>query len=169
MKVILLAAITADGFIARDVNHRADWTSPEDKKFFVETTKDAGTLIMGSTTFNTIGKALPGRKTIVYTRNPGPFSGIENVESTSETPADLIQRLESAGNNAVCVCGGSSIYTLFIKSGLVTDIYLTIEPVLFGSGIKLFSDELNIKLSLESKKNLNNNTLLIHYAVGSNE
>lgn len=169
MKVILLAAITADGFIARDINHRADWTSPEDKRFFVDTTKDAGIMIMGSTTFNTIGKALPGRKTIVYTRNPGPYSDIANVETTSETPADLIQRLDAAGNTAVCICGGSSIYTLFIKSGLVTDIYLTVEPVLFGSGIKLFSEELSIKLSLEDKRNLNNNTLLVHYAVGSNE
>ncbi|MEK7152944.1 MAG: dihydrofolate reductase, partial [Patescibacteria group bacterium] len=84
--------LTADGFIGRDASHLSDWTSPEDKKLFIRLTKEAGVMVMGSRTFATIGRALPGRKTIVYTSKPEDFV-MEGVEATSETPADLVARL----------------------------------------------------------------------------
>jgi dihydrofolate reductase len=51
MKVFLIAAVTADGFIGRDASHLADWTSPEDKKLFRKLTTEAGVVVMGSKTF----------------------------------------------------------------------------------------------------------------------
>ena len=47
MKVILLAALTLDGKLARNSAHFVDWTSREDKKLFFQTTKRAGVLIIG--------------------------------------------------------------------------------------------------------------------------
>lgn len=167
MKVQLIAAVTADGFIAKHAEHTADWTSPEDKRFFVALTKESGVMIMGRTTFDTIGRALPGRKTIVYTHDVTAYQGIPGVEATSENPSALIDRLEDTGIPSVVICGGATIYTLFINSGLVTDIFLTIEPILFGSGITLFDDAVNATLELTETRRLNDNTLLVHYAVRS--
>ena len=56
MKVVLLMATTVDGIIAKDVDEFIDWTGKEDKKYFVKITKEAGVVIMGSTTYKTIGK-----------------------------------------------------------------------------------------------------------------
>jgi dihydrofolate reductase len=61
MKVFVIAALSADGFIAQAEDHVADWTGTEDKKLFVQLTKEAGIMVMGSKTLATIGRALPGR------------------------------------------------------------------------------------------------------------
>lgn len=164
MKVFIIAAISADGFIARDTHELADWTSPEDKKLFVKLTKEAGVMVMGATTLATIGKALPGRRTIVYTTRPNELT-VEGVEPTTEEPKILLNRLGQEGATAVAICGGRSIYSLFMKSGLVTDLYLTVEPLVFGNGIPLFSDPLNAKLQLLESTNLTSDVLLLHYSV----
>jgi dihydrofolate reductase len=164
MKVFLVAAITADGFIGRNAGHLADWTSREDKKLFVRLTKQAGTMVMGSKTFATIGRALPGRKTIVYTTRPDEFR-VDGVEATNESPVELVARLENDGVEALAVCGGASIYALFMDAGVVDELYLTIEPLLFGTGVPLFSSELDCKLSLLDLEKLNEHSVLLHYAV----
>jgi dihydrofolate reductase len=164
MKVFLIAALTADGFIGRNASHLADWTSPEDKKLFVRLTKEAGVVVMGSRTFATIGRALPGRRMVVYTTKPGDFAA-DGVEATNEAPAELVARLSKEGAQGLAVCGGASIYSLFMQAGVVDELYLTIEPVLFGTGITLFKDEMETRLTLADTQQLNENTVLLHYSV----
>lgn len=165
MKVFLIAALTADGFIGRNASHLADWTSPEDKKLFVKLTKEAGVLVMGSRTFATIGRALPGRKIFVYTSKPEAFAAVDGVEATNEDPAALVARLQTDGTSGLAICGGASIYSLFMQSGVVDELYLTIEPVLFGTGVPLFGNEMETELALLDTRQLNDNTVLLHYSV----
>jgi len=164
MKVFIVAALTADGFIGRDSGHTADWTGTEDKKVFVRLTKEAGTMIMGSRTFATIGRALPGRRTIVYTSKPEQITA-EGVETTNQEPKELLARLERGGVKAVAICGGASIYALFMQAGVVDELYLTYVPVLFGTGIPLFSQELNASLELAEETKLADGSVLLHYIV----
>lgn len=146
MKIFIISAISADGFIAKDpIAPSTSWTSAEDKKHFSEITKRAGVIVMGAKTFATIGRALPGRKTIVYSNTPINVTGIE---TTSLAPAELIKQLEQEGFKEVAICGGTTIYTMFMKAGVVDSLYLTIEPVIFGSGIPLFKETLDIKMEL---------------------
>jgi dihydrofolate reductase len=164
MKVFIIAAITADGFIGRSAGHTADWTGKADKKVFVELTKEAGTIVMGSRTFATIGRALPGRRNIVYTSRPQEIQA-EGIETTNEPPTELIARLEAEGVRSLAICGGATIYDLFMRAGVVTDIYLTIIPVLFGKGVPLFADELSTNLKLETNTTLDDGAILLHYTV----
>lgn len=162
MKVILIAAVSADGFIGKSRNHLADWTSPEDKKLFVELTKRAGVIVMGRNTYETIGKALPGRLNIVYTTR-----AIDNpeVQTTSEEPQTLLDRLIADGYDQVAICGGQTVYDLFLSAGIVDEIYLTIEPKLFGSGITLAKTAADLNLKLISQQKINDDTLNLHYKV----
>nr|AIA10735.1 RibD C-terminal domain protein [uncultured bacterium] len=164
MRVFLIAAITADGFIGRTSGHTADWTSSEDKKLFVKLTKEAGTLIFGSTTFKTVGHALPGRRMIVLTSKPDEYDA-EDVVFTSESPAELLKRLEDEGTEAVAIGGGGKVYHEFMAAGLVQELYLTVEPVVFGQGVSLFAGELDTKLELLEATALNDNVILLHYKV----
>lgn len=164
MKVFIIAAISADGFIARDATDLADWTSTEDKKLFVSLTKEAGVMVMGATTLATIGRALPGRRTIVYTTHPEDIN-IEGIEPTAEDPKLLVERLKAEGANAVAICGGRSVYSLFMQAGLVDELYLTVEPTVFGDGIGLFKTPLDAKLSLLEATNLNKDAILLHYSI----
>lgn len=164
MRVSIIAAISADGFIAREQNELANWTSKEDKKLFVELTKRAGVMVMGGTTYRTIGRALPGRRNIVYSRSPIDQEGIE---VTAEAPELLVKRLEKEGFSEVAICGGAAIYSLFLQAGLVTDVYLTVEPLLFGSGISLASQPLKTRMHLAEKRQLTPDVLLLHYTVAA--
>lgn len=167
MNVFLIAATSADGFIGLDAEHRSlDWRSKADAKFFIERTKQAGVIVMGSTTYKTfrIKRAPPGRRLIVLTSKPGTIEG-EGVEATSETPEELLARLGSEGVKEVALSGGSTIYKVFLEKGLVNEAYITIEPKLFGAGVNLLNGFVDVDLKLLEVKNLSENTILLHYAV----
>nr|AIA16687.1 Dihydrofolate reductase [uncultured bacterium] len=163
MKVVLIVALTADGFIGRSNHHFADWTGQADKKLFVKVTKEMGTMVMGLRTFGTIGRALPGRRTIVYAPQDEPAP--EGVEITQEAPADLVARLKREGTTGLAVCGGASIYSQFMAAGVVDELYLTVVGKLFGTGVSLFSESLDVDLDLLDSTKLDAQTVLLHYAV----
>jgi len=157
----IIAAISADGFIARDAHHPAFWTSKDDKKRFVELTKRAGVVVMGSTTYKTLPRPLAERVNIVYTRS----KQFEGAETTQEDPKALIDRLEAQGFKEVAICGGAEIYNMFLKEKLVRKIYLTIEPIIFGKGITLFKDDVNYKLELMNLSKTETGTVMLEYNV----
>lgn len=170
MRVILLAAISADGKIAeREGQTSIDWTSKEDTRFFVEKTKEVGVVIMGRKTFETIGKPLKGRRLIVLTHEPVVCRDVSwpegMVEFTNASPHQLIKRLENEGHNTVVVAGGASIYSQFLKQGLVTELFLTIEPVLFGQGIPFASDFDRINMKFMDIRQLGEQSVLLHFAI----
>lgn len=163
IRAFIIAATSLDGYISPlEHTNSMNWTSGADKEFFKKRTKEAGVVIMGRTTFETIGKALPERRTIVYTSTP---ITIEGVETTSLSPSDLLAQLESEGVTEVAVCGGSSIYSLFMNEGCVSKMYITIEPIVFGNGIPLFKNITDTHLSLISTISLDANALLLEYDI----
>lgn len=163
MIITLIAAISADGKIAeRDYQSSLDWTSKEDTRFFVEKTKEIGTMVMGRKTFETIGKGLPGRRMIVMSSKVGATEG---VEWANESVPDLVKRLTAEGVSGIAVCGGSTVYYQFLQSGLVDELYLTVEPVLFGGGVSLASGFGRIDLELVEAKPLGGRSVLLHYRI----
>src|SRR5581483_8253719 len=132
MKAFIIAAQSADGFIGLDANHRSlDWRSKADAKFFIERTKQAGIMVMGSATYHTFKfrRTPPGRRLIVMTSRPDVIEG-EGIETTNEGPVALLDRLEHEGAQEIAISGGATIYKLFLDHNLVDEIYLTIEPIL---------------------------------------
>lgn len=163
--------MTVDGFIGRsDTDRSFDWTSEADKKYYIEMIKRAGTVVMGSRTFGTFTRYPKGLHFVVYTSRPDEFINpkpeVITTEATQQDPKSLLKKLAAEGREGVAICGGSSIYSLFLKSGLVDTLYLTVEPVLFGQGVKLFTERNDIQLQLREAKNLSAETLLLEYAVG---
>lgn len=170
MEIFIIAAMTADGFIAKsDQQISTDWTSKEDAQFFRQKTREAGVIVMGSKTFATIGQPLPDRLNVVYTQNPQQFANFDQTQllATSLEPVQLVQLLESKGYKSMAICGGSSIYTMFINSGLVTRLFLTTEPVLFGTGVTLFNQQVQSKLQLVTTHQLSEQTRVSEYLVVS--
>jgi dihydrofolate reductase len=170
MKVILVASMSADGFIAQEKEQSSlDWTSKEDTKFFVQKSKEIRTLIMGSTTFETINpKFLPfkDRSIIVLTKSK-TYSQYDSkaVRTHSGQPQEVLADLQKAGVNKVLIAGGSSVYSQFMQARLIDEMYLTIEPIIFGSGIKLFSNSVPAKLNLVEIIDLTDQTKVFHFKV----
>ncbi len=161
MKTFIIAAVSADGYIAKDENHPAYWTSKDDKKRLVEHTKRAGVVVMGSRTFKTLPRPLKERVNIVYSRD----KAFDGVEITRKEPHELLAELEGRGFKEVAICGGSHVYTMFMKAKVVDTLYLTIEPIIFGSGIRLFNEELLFHLQLIKSETTETGTVMLEYRV----
>lgn len=167
MKVVLAVALSADGYVSPSSDIRSyEWTSKEDRRHFVQLSKQMQVIIMGAKTFQTfkIKRAPPGRRLIVYTHDPGTIAG-ENIQTTAMPPQDLVQQLAAEGIETVILYGGMTIYSMFLAAGVVDEVYLTIEPILFGAGVPFLQTPLGIRMQLLEQSNLNANTILLHYAI----
>ena len=166
MKIELIAAMSLNGKIAASPDQSSlEWTSKEDTKFFVEKTKECRVMIMGRKTFDTIGRALKDRLMIVMTCDPEKYVPIDGVEFTDRTPQQILENVETRGYTSVAITGGAGVYSMFLKEKLVTDIFLTIEPILFGGGISLAESFGDVKLKLVESKMLGEQSVLLHYEV----
>ncbi len=164
MKTFIIAALTADGLLAKGHDHVTTWTSKADKNFFKEKTKEAGVIVMGSKTFETIGRALPGRRNIVLSRTK-KFDDVNGLETSSESPRELVTRLEKEGVRELAICGGAGIYTSFMKENLVDTLYITVEPILFGQGLSLFNESFETKLKLKESRPIGDGAVVLEYEV----
>jgi dihydrofolate reductase len=101
MTVTLIAAVARNGVIGADGG--IPWHLPEDFAHFKATTL-GHTLVMGRATYESIGRPLPGRTTIVVTRDPEWYAeGVLVAHSLEEA-------LALAGDAEVFVAGGATIY-----------------------------------------------------------
>jgi dihydrofolate reductase len=165
MKLLLMMAQSVDGIIARHNRHFPDWTCPADKQLFKRVTTDAGVLIMGSRTYATIGKPLPDRLNVVYTRHPELLPQGDNVRFTMLEPRVLLSQLEAEGYERAVLTGGSAINSFFAKSHIIDEIFVTIAPRIFGRGLTMFDDSVDFELELLDCSKLDAHTLLLHYRV----
>ena len=92
------------------------WHIPEDFKWFKETTMGQ-VLVMGRRTFDSIGRALPGRETMVLTRRNFIHPEVTVIQSLDEV-APLLE-----GRTAF-VAGGAQIYEQALP--FCSDLFLTI-------------------------------------------
>ena len=104
MIIALLVAMADDGVIGRD--NTLPWHLPRDLQWFKRLTT-GNTIIMGRTTYQSIGRPLPNRRNIVLSRNPAfKAEGVE-VVATLEDALELVQN-----DTEVFVVGGAAVYGL---------------------------------------------------------
>jgi len=125
MDVILIAAVTQDGFIARHENEIISWT--KDLWLFKKQTMNYP-VIMGSNTWRSIKNELKNREVVVVHRDDEAKKVLKKISS-----------------NKCFIAGGGRTNTKFFKE--LTHLYLTPHPLLFGSGVRLFhntKEEINL-------------------------
>lgn len=171
MMTFIVAALTADGLIDTANGGRSfDWTSEEDKQFYIAAIKRARVVVVGSRSFASMKRFPKDMKYLVYTTRPGEFinprPNLIDAKPTQLKPRELLTQLETEGYGEVAIAGGTSIYSMFLQAGVVDKIYLSIEPVMFGKGIRLVNERLNVKLHLDDVKKLGDKgTVILEYSV----
>jgi dihydrofolate reductase len=165
MKISILAALTIDGRLARDDAHFPDWTGREDKRMFRAVTRASGVLVMGSKTYAAIGKPLDDRRIYVMTRNSLHRSNVDSVVYTTDPPDRLVESIAATGCRHLIIAGGSVINTLFLEKGLVDELLLTFCPLAFGSGIGLFSRQVELSLRMMESRPFSDGSLFARYKV----
>lgn len=176
MKIILIILQSIDGYLARDNNDDLSWGSKQDKEFFRTKTKEIGTMIMGSGTFEKMPDlAFKDRLSIVMTSSSDKYNErIEllrkqgnDIELNSSTPELCIDYLITKGIEEAALIGGGKLDGAFLKSGLIDEMYISIAPVVFGNGIKAFdtgdSEALLQEYYLADVDRFGEREVLLHY------
>ena len=165
-KVILYNAISVDGKIAK-INDSTPWSKTEWQEFH-RVVKQFGNIVVGRRTFDMIkGKQVFRRcgnpKVVVLSRyKRGPVGDTVFVRY----PKEAVSVLYDKGFSRILLGGGSRLNSSFLNEDLVDEVWLDIEPMLFGSGIplcrKLLSDK---QLALISIRKLSRNLVQARYKV----
>ena len=103
LRVIAIAAMAQNRVIG--AGNALPWHLPDDMKWFRESTRGK-TLLMGRKTYESIGRPLPKRRTLVMTRSVQPIAGVEIVGSLEEAGK------LAAPSGELWICGGAELYAL---------------------------------------------------------
>jgi dihydrofolate reductase len=99
--------------------NRIPWHLPEDFRWFKKMTTGQ-VIVMGRKTFQSIGKPLPNRTTIVLTHSPGSIPGVRTISDLSQLdPSDA-----ALAGREIFICGGAQLYQQALP--LCSDLYLTL-------------------------------------------
>jgi dihydrofolate reductase len=99
--------------------NRIPWHLPDDFRWFKRLTT-GHVIVMGRKTFESIGKPLPNRTTLVLTRSSTPIPGVRIISDLRQiNPADP----DLAGRD-IFICGGAQLYKQALP--LCSDLYLTL-------------------------------------------
>ncbi len=115
MLISIIVAMAKNRVIGRD--NQLPWHLPSDLQRFKQLTM-GHPLLMGRRTFESIGQPLPGRRTIVLSRNP-EYRAANCEMATNIKTAILLARPAEV----LFICGGVEIYRQALP--LVERIYLT--------------------------------------------
>lgn len=110
-----IAAMSRNRVIGR--GGQIPWHLPDDFRFFKRTTL-GHVLVMGRKTFESIGRPLPGRDTIVLTRSTWSHPGVLTAASLDCLP------LAPDDPRQVFICGGAQVYAQTLP--FCSDLYLTL-------------------------------------------
>ncbi len=167
MKVILYMATTINGYVAK-TDDNTDWVSATDWDNFRSLIKQTGIIVMGRRTYEHSGDDFPykGAINLIMTHNKKLLKESKYVIFTNKTPKEIIQFAKKKKFKELLVIGGGQTNGLFLKEKLLDEIILSVHPIAFGKGIKLFGDtDAEFPLKLLAIKKLKEGIVQLRYKV----
>lgn len=152
MKIILIFVSTLDGKVTKWGEPQVrSWSSCQDQDYYKNVWNESMLIVMGSNTFkaDTFKPSVSHRLTIM-THHPGNYKSLEvpgQLEFTKESALELVKRFKSEGYKQMLVVGGPHVATSFLKEQLIEELWLTIEPKIFGTGGN-FATDVNLDINL---------------------
>lgn len=184
MRTIAVVVSSIDGYITKHDAPATSWASPEDQTHFRDFVRSCDVSVMGGETYRAgrsaivsevlkrrdllvTGETTPRRR-IVWTRDPTIYAadvvpGL--LEFTSEPLEAIVSGLSRDGHVRCAVLGGGEVYGAMLAADLIDEIVLTLEPVVFGHGVRHTGTDHRVdgRYTLVSVDRLNTDTLLITY------
>jgi dihydrofolate reductase len=167
MKISVYLATSANGMISNRANV-PDWLSPEYGQGFQAICRRVKAVIMGKRTHDILAPdhlPLAGEGTLVIlTHDVAATPPTPNIVFTDGTPDAIVELLERRGHDEAVVIGGTETVSAFVRSRLVDELYLVVEPILFGAGLPLLRDvDVDYRMRLLEVQKLSADTVQLHY------
>ncbi|KAF0094990.1 MAG: dihydrofolate reductase [Puniceicoccaceae bacterium 5H] len=171
--IILIAVQSVDGFITCGESKGTAFASPADQEWFQFALQQMQAAVFGSGTYEAERERIRNHLTeqrpkYVLTRHPERYAHEAvpgQLEFTADSPEALARSWGAKGWERVGLIGGSVQHARFLEQGLVDELWLTIEPMLFGRGRPLAPIQDTIDLDLDHVERLTDQTLLLRYRV----
>ena len=89
-----------------------------------------------------------------------------NVTLVRKDAVEVVRSLKRRSGKAIWLCGGAELATTIFAAGLMDQLIVKLNPVLFGSGIPLLRREIEpAKLELTDSKVFSSGHVLLYYSV----
>ena len=167
MRLTIYLAASINGLISNQANI-PDWLSPEYGEGFMAICQRMKAVIMGRKTYDILAPAyLPLKEEgtlVVLTHDTAAQPPQSNLLFTQAPPRKIVRLLEARGHQEAVIIGGTETVSEFMKAGLVHELILVVEPVLFGAGLPLLRGvDADFRMSLVDLRKLNEHTVQLHY------
>jgi dihydrofolate reductase len=165
-KVLFQMMVTLDGFF-EGPHHEIDWHVVDDEfnQYAWEMCSRADTLVFGRVTYQLMADFWPSAQAlrddpvtadwmnrldkVVFSHTLNKVSW-QNTRLVKTDPVDEVARLKSLPGKNIAILGSSDLSLPLLKAGLIDEYRIMINPVVLGSGKRLFSgleQRLNLKLT----------------------
>lgn len=164
----LYMEMSLNGFIAHS-DDSVSWSNAAWESYLAAC-REFGCLIIGRRSFETIPEEeleSIKRLCLVVVSNTLNSAAVPPwVSNVSRTPREALTFLESRGFSRVLIGGGTTLNTAFMAGGLVDEITIDLEPVVYAEGKPLFAGlPRDCSLSLIEARRIGEGSLQISYKV----
>ena len=166
MKSVLYMDISLNGYIAKE-NGETPWSQCIWDSYY-RTAKEFKAIILGRVTYELM------KEVAEFDKLNNPFTVVvttQRLKSNNNlifvnTPKQALKLLKEKGFENVLILGGGILNSSFMKEGLIDELYLDIEPIIFGRGIPLFSEnDFEARLEFLDSKKLSPEIIQLHYKI----
>jgi dihydrofolate reductase len=173
-RLVYDVAVTLDGFIAHeDGSCEGFLYEGEHAADYLARLAGYDTVVMGRRTYE-YGYAfgmVPGKRGPYYPHmrhlifsTSLRFGPEAEVEVVDRDEAGCVRRLKGEGGGDIYLCGGGAFAGSLLDHGLIDQIVLKLNPVVFGSGVRLFgSSTRQVGLGLVASRVYGNGVMLLRY------
>lgn len=141
----LAVVVSSDGFIARSHDDNpATWACPEEQVLFFRDVEAADWAVMGRNTH--LAADRPNRRRVVFSSSPTEANWRRPsqvwIDPAGFSPRDLPALvLDVRPMRTGLILGGTRVHDWFLAHRAIHRLHLTIEPLRFGAGLPVFSDQ----------------------------
>jgi len=170
VKYVAYVVTSIDGKIARSGQSGTDWASKEDWNFFQKSLTKIDAVIVGYNTYKVSRDRLKRRNTVVLTSKVNKLKIQGRTVFFNPEKSDLKKFIQGKKYRKIAVLGGASVYNFCLHNNILDELFVTIEPYVFTSGVPMFLGNKfkKYRFSLQSVKKLNKKgTILLHYKNGN--
>jgi len=175
-KIIVMIAMSADGFIARK-DGAVDWLDrprPAGDYGMGDFFKSIDTIVLGRKTYDVAlrfvreGKAIPkmpGVRHYVFSRKP-PKKVLDGFEFVKEPIKKFAKRLRAQKGKHIWMMGGAGLIGSFLDQGAIDEFIISVIPTFIGEGIPLIAPRRRtVPLKLISTEKFSDGVVRLHYSV----
>lgn len=170
-KIKYYVATTVDGFISHEDGSWDGFVAEGDHvQDFLDSYSWFSTVLMGRKTYQValdmeVTNPYPTLEQYVFSRSLTE-SPDENVALIRDDMLETVKDLKARDGKPIWLCGGGGLATQIFSAGLIDEIILKLNPVVFGKGIPMFHGDIpTTSLKLKDQKVYDNGVILLFYDV----